>query len=266
MVLSYSCPYLANSRKKQIMTRDIKTLGLTLVAAMTLGAIGAQAASAHQFTSDSNSTVFTAQSNSDTTGSGGDIFTFSGGLKLICDTTYSGTSASAEADTVTLHPKHHNCSFGGIEATVDSGGCNYILDSDTTQASGHSTSSEHATVSLECEASHSIKGTSSFCNVQIETEQTSGGANHSLHGVRYSNVVDSSVSAVTITATVRTIKYTVLSGSFCSLAGLTAGSYANGSFDGLIGLTGFEHGSTTSGSTTNGFVWDHGARTDISVD
>jgi hypothetical protein len=167
---------------------------------------------------------------------------------------------------VTLHPKFHNCTFGGeTAATVDTGGCNFIVDSDTTQASGHSSSSEHAAVSLECEGSHAIKITTSVCNLEIETEQ-SGGANHSLHGVRYSKVLDSSVSAVTVTATVRTLRYTVLSGSLCTFAGLSPGAYANGSFDGLIGLTGFEHGSSTGGSTTNGFTWSHGARTDISVD
>jgi hypothetical protein len=42
----YSCFFLVNPRKEQMMTGNLKALGLTLVAAVALGAIMAQAASA----------------------------------------------------------------------------------------------------------------------------------------------------------------------------------------------------------------------------
>ena len=269
------------------MTRNLKALGLALVAAMAIGAFGAQGASAHQFTSDSDSAKTTLtgfnESYTDTiedpkVSESRHKFTATAGLEVLCDAEFAGTVAGNSVDTVTVHPKYHNCTFKGEPATVDTGGCNYVFGSDTT-VNTHP-SGTHASVTLECESAHeasphTIKVTTSFCNLQFETTApASTVVNHSLHGVTYTNLDQasgadekhSSKSAITVNATVRTITYTVLGGSFCGLSGHAAGTYTNGSYDGLATVTGYKDSSSSGGSTTNGFTWTHGAQVNISVD
>jgi hypothetical protein len=129
------------------MTRNFKTLGLALVAAMAIGAIGAQGASAvveHSFRSGANNWVLTGANESYTTGNSKEVWTFTAGLPVSCDATFEGTISGSIVDTITFHPKFHNCtsSLGG-SPTVHTNGCNFILDSDTT-TSPHSGLSEHA--------------------------------------------------------------------------------------------------------------------------
>jgi hypothetical protein len=257
------------------MTRNLKTLGLALVAAMALGAIGAQGASAvveHSFRQGSEKTVLTAANESYTTGSSKNVVSFTPGLTISCDVTFEGTQVGTIRDTVTVHPKYHNCSSSlGGSPTVHTSGCNFILDSDTTTSS-HSGVNEHAAVSLECESAHSasphfIEATAPGCNFRIEQTHTSPSVevNQSLHGVRYSSVTHSGKNSGTLTATVRTIKFTANSGSLCGLAGHAAGTYGSASYDGIGTLTGYTDSTVVSGSTTNGRVWSHGAQVDISV-
>jgi hypothetical protein len=250
------------------MTRNFKAFGLALVAMVAFGAFAAQGASAvveHSFRSGAANTVLTGQNESYTTGSSKDKFTATGGLVVECDATFEGTNTGTTADTVTVHPKYHNCTSGFGNATVDTDGCNYVFDSDTTQASGHSTSSEHAAVNLECESSHVIKVTATGCTLQFSASHSSVAVNQSLHGVRYSEVTHSSKKSMTVTATVRTVHYTALAGSFCGLAGHAAGTYTNGSYDTKATVTGFTDSTVVSGSTTTGRVWSHGAQVDISL-
>ena len=249
------------------MTRNLKAFGLALVAAMALGAIGAQGASAavvHSFNSASEHTVLTGKTESYSNSENKSIETFTATAELTveCYGTYEGTISKKEVDTVTVHPKYSGCKGG---ASVHTSGCNYIFGSDTTEDANHSASTEHASVSLECEASHWIEITRPGCNITFGDEASSKAVNQSLHGVTYKNVKDPVKHAITVTATVRTIHYEVTSGSFCGLAGHPAGTYKNGKLDGLVEVTGFESSIVESGSTTNGVVWKHGAQTDITI-
>jgi hypothetical protein len=250
------------------MIRNLKALGLALVAAMALGAIGAQAASAvveHSFNSDAEDTVLTGKNESFGTGNSRDVFQATPGLTVECDATFGGTVGKKVEDTVTVHPKYESCG-GGV--TVHTDGCNYIFGSDTT-TSAHSSSSEHASVSLECEAGHEIEITRPGCNIAFNQFHSTTEVNQGLHGVRYTNLPEhSGGDAITVDATVSTIKYLVTSGSFCGLAGHAAGTYSNGSYDGLAEVTGFAAGTRTeseTSSTTKGFTWHHGPQTNISI-
>jgi hypothetical protein len=265
-------------QKGSAMTRNLKAFGLVLVVAIALGAIVAQGASAlveHSFRSDSASgnTVLTGANESYTTGSSKHVLTLTPGFTFACDATFEGTNVGTIVDTVTVHPTYHNCasSLGG-SPTVHTGGCNFILDTDTTQAEGHSTSSEHASVSLECESAHSasphaIEITGPGCVIAIEaTHASSVAVNQSLHGVRYANLSNhSGKNAGTLTATIRTIKFTATAGSLCGLAGHPAGTYSNGTYDGLASVTGYEDSTVVSGSTTSGRVWSHGPQVGITI-
>jgi hypothetical protein len=258
------------------MTRNLKAFGLALVAAMALGAIGAQGASAvveHSFRMGAEKTVVTGQNESYTTGNSREVIQFTPGLTISCDVTLSGTHIGAIRDTITVHPQFHNCtsSLGGAP-TIHTGGCNYELSSDTTTSPAHFSAEEHAAWSLECESPHSasphvIEMTAPGCNFSWETTHAgSVTVNHSLHGVRYTQLVNhSGKHALTVKSTIRTIKFTATAGSLCGLAGHPAGTYGSSSIDGLTSLTSYVDSSSTGGSTTNGFTWSHGAQVDLTL-
>jgi hypothetical protein len=244
-------------RKERSMTRNLKSFGLALVAAVALGAIGAHAASAvveHSFRSDAEETVATArtESYSNAENKSKDVFTLTPGLTVECYGTYEGKVVGKVVDQVTVHPKYSSCGGGPVHTN----GCNLVFDSDTTQASGHSTSSEHAAATLECEAGHVIEITSSGCHIAVGPQ--------TVHGSRYTYVTHSGKSSLTGAITFRTITYTATSGSFCGLAGHAAGVYTNGSIDGKAEATGYVAGTAT-GSTTAGTTWTHGEQTNISI-
>lgn len=252
------------------MSRNLNAFGLALVAAMALGAIGAQGASAvvaHSFRSDVEDTVLTAAAE------GKEKLTLTAGVFVECsDVTFEGTNVGTLRDTLTVHPTYASCNLsGGAESnvTVHTGGCNFELDSDTT--TNTHPSGDHASVSLACTSSHSasphkIEITAPGCNIAFETTHAGNVlVNHSLHGLRYTNLSNhSGKNAGTVTATVRTISYTVTSGSFCGLIGHGAGTYSNASYDGKSTVTGYQAGTGT-GSATNGFTWHHGAQINITV-
>jgi hypothetical protein len=251
------------------MKGKARVFGLVFAAMLALGAIGAQGASAaveHSFRSNAQNYVLTGSNESYTTGSTRYAISFEAGVTAECDATFEGTNTGTTRDTITIHPKFHNCtsSLGG-SPTVHTNGCNYIFDSDTTQASGHSTSSEHAAVSLECETGHVIEITAPGCNFAFAEKHSATSVNQSLHGVRYNEVTHSSKKSITVTATVKTIAFNATSGSLCGLAGVPAGTYTTGTIDGIATLTGYTDSTVVSGSTTAGRVWSHGAQVDISI-
>jgi hypothetical protein len=255
-----SCPNLL--RRSKAMARNLKALGLVLAAALALGAIGAQGASAvveHSFRSSTNTTVLTGQNE------GTLVLEVTSGLAFECSAaTFEGTVIGATRDTVTVHPKYSSCVTGLGNITVDSNGCNYIFDSETT-TSAHSGSGEHASVSIECEAGHHFLLTAPGCNATFGSTHSSVAVNQSLHGVRYTQVTHSSKQSVTVNVTVGTTHYTMLSGSLCGLAGHPAGTYTNGVTTGNVTVTGYQDGSVVSGTTTTGRTWSHGAQVDISL-
>ena len=249
------------------MTRNhLKAFGLALVAAMALGAIGAQGASAvveHSFRSALNETVLTGQTESykNSENKSIEVFTATPNLTVECYGTYEKTVVGETVDQITVHPKYVNCRN---EVIVDTDGCNYIFDSDTT-TSPHSASSEHAAVSLECEDEHWIEITRPGCWITFDDDSSGSPVNQSLHGVTYQNVTDSSKHAITVTATVRTIHYEVTPSSFCGLVGHPAGTYTSGKLDAKVEVTGYKESTLVSGDTTHGRVWSHGAQTDITI-
>lgn len=244
------------------MTRNLKALGLALVVALALGAIGAQGASAHNFTSSVEPTVLTGEAESP------QVFTATSGLEVSCSVaTFEGTVKTKSEDIVTVHPKYSSCTSSLGAATVHTNGCNYKFGSDTTQATGHSASSLHAPVSLECESTHIIEITAPGCNISFAEKHSTTAVNQSLHGVTYTNLNShSGKKAVTVNATVRTIKYNATAGSLCGLAGHPAATYSNGTYSGQATVTGYAESGFSSGSTTNGTVWSHGGQVDIEVD
>ena len=243
------------------MTRNLKALGLALVGALALGAIGAQGAAAvveHSFRSDASNekTVATGQNE------GNHVFELgTGSAKITCSVgTFSGTYYGNTVDTVTVHPQFSSCG----SATVTTAGCNIVFDSDTT-ANPHF-GDEHAAASLECESTHDIV-VDAACTITIK----GSASNQSLHGVRYTNLSSASShsgkSAITGDATVGKVHYETIGGLACNAIGKPAGTYTDGIYKGSVSVTGYEDntGVAPTGSTTNGTAWHHSSQVNISV-
>jgi hypothetical protein len=256
-----------SNRKEEAMTRNLKAFGLALVAAMALGAIGAQTASAvveHSFRSPVENTVLTGSFDPST---GNHVFTATSGLIVECSAgTFSGTNVGKVLDRVTVHPKYSGCTSSLGNVTVDTDGCNYTFYSNTTEDAAHSPGTEHAAVGLECESSHAIEITAPGCNLAFSAAHSGTPVNQSLHGVRYTQLSShSGKHAITVYATVKTIKYIATSGSLCGLAGHPAGTYSNGTYTGKASVTGYEDSAHSGGSTTTGTTWTHGNQVDITI-
>lgn len=176
------------------MIRNLKALGLALVAVLAMGAVAANGASAHEFTSSSATTYLSGTSESGTT----DKFTVSaifGTLTIECHGSFTGTQSGTVADEVTVTPSYSNCLFNGEAASVDVNGCDYNFDSDT-DANGH------AAAKVACPGTgttETIAVTNNTCDMYFGTQTPT-------EGVTYTNIEDpvsSGKTAVTVKATVK---------------------------------------------------------------
>jgi hypothetical protein len=227
------------------MTRNLKALGLSLVAVFAMSAMAAQAASAHQFFSEGTPTVLTASQIGE--------HVFKAGGEVKCTTaTFAGTQTGTETDTITIHPTYGKgggkCSIAGIiTVTVTTTGCNYIFGSDT--ATSPDLTGEHAAVSVECESGKAITIAGSGCTIKV------GGntVNQGLRGVTYKNEGTGANRSVEVTATARTIHYEA-SGLLCGLAGVQTGTHTDGTYDGVATVKGFVDNGGPSGTEKDEFT------------
>ena len=199
------------------MIRNLKALGLALVAVFALSAMAASSASAvDKVTTGVSPAVLTGVSelgqfkittpgepNVRCTTSKYNVKVASGASEITIEPTYEGTLG------VTPHAHHCNLSFAGAnEATVDLNGCDYDLKGETTG----SDNGTDATVSVTCPAGQEITITTNVgCTFHIPPQTpTSGGATTT----NKSGKVEVKVTSTGITYTT--------SGAFCALGGLPA--------------------------------------------
>ena len=159
------------------MNRNLRALGLALLAVFALGAIGAQAASAHEFKSDGQRSVITGANV------GAHEFTVGSVGTVSCSTAkFEGTvdagAGKTEVDEITIKPTYTGCTFGGQAASVFFNDCAYVFDSDTT--AGNSTGGEHANVKIECGVNNTVKVHTVNCTITVGPQEIK-------HGVRYVN-------------------------------------------------------------------------------
>jgi hypothetical protein len=107
------------------MIRNLKALGLALVAALALGAMGASAAQA---------TIGNAQLTIE--GGSGFIhgkdevamqYTRNGRVKTCATGHYKSSTVTSGDTSITVTPEYSNCTSAGLPATVTTNGCSYIL-------------------------------------------------------------------------------------------------------------------------------------------
>jgi hypothetical protein len=137
------------------MIRNLKVLGLAVVAVLALTAVMASAASAASYTASAYPATATGSNTK-----GSEVFTTEGG-KVECDSHFQG-SLSAASSTLTVTPKYTGCeAFGFLEATVSFESCDYLF---------HATSTSSTTVDVVCPAGQSVKITAGTCKVEIKAQ------------------------------------------------------------------------------------------------
>jgi hypothetical protein len=204
-----------DQRSKTKMVRNLKVLGLAVMAVLAMTAISASAAQAQSFTSASETTWLTGEQEEI------NLFEITGG-EVECEVAKfkGGPYAGKKLASVTVHPEYSGCLAFGRNATVDTGGCNYIL-----YAIG--------TADIECEAGKSIVITvpSGPCNVTV-------GPQTGLSSIGYTNVAGGDVL---VEANVGGIVYT-------STGGACGPSGNNGTYTGTVLAQGFSNSTHTTGT------------------
>lgn len=225
------------------MARNLKALGLALVAVFAMSAVAASAASADKFTTDTGAPVeLTAEAKSE------QVFTTEGGNKVECSEVQVDEATVNSGDTsVTVKPTYNkeantctNEFTGASQVTTE--GCHYTFHGET-DANGH------AKVDIVCpEGSPGIvihNGLS--CDITVAPQ-------NGLVGVHYSNVANTTPEEdIVLNATVSGISYTATSA--CAFVGVFSGE---AEYTGEVTVTGWEDNGEEAG---------HGVgRVGISVD
>ncbi|HEU5105064.1 MAG TPA: hypothetical protein VFU11_04425 [Solirubrobacterales bacterium] len=154
------------------MTRNLKALGLALIAVFAMGAIVASSASATSFHFNSNAADGHTILNGEQIGV--HKFNTTAG-EVTCEVAkFTGTTTSNTVTDVTIKPTYEKCHiviFGSkVSATVNMNGCEYTATSHQTVA-GVTTAATIHLVNCTKEAEVVAAG----CTVKIATGQTLGG-------------------------------------------------------------------------------------------
>jgi hypothetical protein len=218
------------------MIRNLKVLGLALVAVFAMSAMVAASAQAVAAKFKADSTTASAKfkiEQDGNTATGTQVFVTEFG-EVDCQTlTGSGTAANEAAEVTVQNvaytghqflPESTACEAFGLEATINFNGCDYVFHAGTSIAAGEST----GTADVVCPAGKSIDiNAAGLCTVTVPAQT---GLTHIIfHTV---NPGGGAVSYVTATATVSNITYSG-EGLLCS------GHFGNGTYSGNAIATAF---------------------------
>lgn len=132
------------------------------------------------------------------------------GLTVDCVGHFAGTAATTSEASIKLHPTYSECESSLGAATVDTSGCDYVVEA-TTNWTGH------LPVKLECSGTNLIKVTMSGCTLSFASQTTAG-------GVKATNLGSGGTREITADLTVATATFSK-SGSLCFAISGDTGSY-----------------------------------------
>ena len=186
------------------MIRNLKTLGLAVMAMFALTAVAASAAQAIEFHSEIENTTVTAS----TEAGSNSVFDAAGASISCASATFTGTQATKTSPTVTVTPAYSNCTFLGVlNVPVKTNGCQY-----TFHANGEADVTGASCTAITFEATG--------CKVEVK-KQTG------LKEVTFTNIGAGATREVTVTPHVIGITYT--SSGLCPKNGTFAdGNYTSG--------------------------------------
>jgi hypothetical protein len=214
------------------MLRNLKTLGLTVLAVAAIGAVSASAAQAGDFTvgtPGSGSALITAET---------DVineFTINNGIVRCTTITIPATTVSNGTTTVEVAPKYTGCKAFGVNAEIDMNGCTYLFH--TTAAAGGA-----ATVDIKCPTVGGVKQQIVVTPTGLACKPTIG-EQAGLTGLIFTNAVNATTGKDDLTLDVninplkeegKGIKYTEPAG--CA----KPGTWTNGRYIGSVTINGFE--------------------------
>lgn len=218
------------------MIRNLKVLGLALVAVFAMSAVAASMASADTFKSETGLSVTLTGKQSGT----GDVFTTTAGTVKCKQVNYTGTSASG-VTTVTATPNYpakflntevvppkeeQNCTGFGFPAEIATNGCTYLFHLNATTADG--------TLDVVCPEGKEITVTAAAagttkCIVHVAAQKGLG-------TVTYKNIGATTTREVEIAANISKLSYKHTAGT--GLGACTSGAAATGTYVGNATVTG----------------------------
>jgi hypothetical protein len=216
-----------------MMTRNLKTLGLALLATFAMSAVLASAASATNdvFRSESSPMIFKGEQVSTAK------FTLAGQAVECTTASYEATATGTLATEIkTISPNLNGCTFGGGEAPIHLNGCKLNFTG-TTDVNGD------AQVSIvDCNAEKSIEVTLKAlqCIITLKAKGAADGNQVAEEGVRYTNDGAGATRGVLGDLT---IKFKLSSTPEAGKGeGVTCASLTNntGTLDGTVTITGQE--------------------------
>jgi hypothetical protein len=204
-----------NRKGASKMMRNLKILGLALVAVFAMSSVAASMAAADQFTAEAYPTVLTGKTDP---GAAADLFTTTTGNVNCKSSTYTGT-VSAATTTVSMLPSYAECTAFGFPAVIDVNGCTYLFH----VMGGSSTEGD---VDLECTGGNQVTVTAigagtTKCTVHVGSQADITGT------VKYINTGSGTTREVTLEVDIGGIDYSHTKGT--GLGACTAGSATNGS-------------------------------------
>jgi hypothetical protein len=204
--------------------RNLKILGLALVAMFAMSVVMATAASADEFTAEKYPASLVGAKDSTFV----DEFNTTTGI-VKCETpSYTGT-VKESATSVSVTPSYTGCTAFGFPATIDVNGCQYKFNVN----GGTSTEGD---VDLVCGASSitvtAISAGTIKCTVHAATQSDITGT------VKYKNIGSGTTQEVTLEAALTGIDYSHTKGT--GLGACTAGSATNGTLTAKGIVTGKE--------------------------
>lgn len=202
--------------------RNVKVLGLALVAMFAMSAATATAASADDFTAEKYPATLTG---SNTTAN--DQLVLTTGIVNCKKSTYTAT-VSAATTSVSVTPSYSECTAFGFPSAIDTNGCKYIFNV------GAGTTGD---ADISCEAGKSITFTAIGagtvkCTIHITSQSYIAGA------VTYSNTGSGTTREMGIEVSLSGIDYSHTKGT--GIGACTAGSATNGTVSAAALVTGEE--------------------------
>ena len=202
------------------MMRNLKVLGLALVAMLAMTAVAASAASADDLTSEKSPVTLTGKQSG-----GGDTFTTTAGTVKCKEVKYTVASQVTPTTAVSATPEYpaknalgeQNCTGFGFPAEVKTNGCTYTFTIGAATTGG---------LDIVCPAGQEITVTAvsagvTKCTVHVAAQNIAGG--HT-----YANTGSGTTREITITANLAgtlAYKHTAGTGVGACTSGSGSGSY-----------------------------------------
>jgi hypothetical protein len=211
------------------MMRNLKVLGLALVAVFAMSAVAASMASADDLTSEVSPVTLTGAQEEN------DVLTTTAGNISCKEIKYKGTAVTPTT-TVSVTPEYPeksggvtNCTALGFPMLVDVNGCSYLFHIGAGVTTG--------TLDIVCPAGKEITVTVNYlstvkCIIHVPAQTGLG-------PVTYTNVGSGATREITVSAKITNLKYShTRPAGEPGLGACTTGSGTTGSYNGKVIVTG----------------------------